>query len=322
MKSVTSATNKFAVIPSSAPRLKRKVNAAVAYLASLGSDTSRSSMGLKLNRVARLTGASSIYDCNWDAMTPEDILLILRMLETEGKAGSTINNYLAAMKGVAKASWLANQMSHEMMLRIKVIKERRYSRLPTGRALSYMESARFLDNIDRSTARGNRDYALAALFLGCGVRRAEATFAELDNYDPDEGTLRIIGKGNKERMVYLPDAAKDALNIWIDKYRGYAPGAIFCRILKNGTVVPSQAMDPRSVGAIMKKRMEDAAGQDKAKHFSTHDFRRTFATRLLADNVDIAIVQKLMGHANISTTASYDRRGEEEKKQVGRKVKL
>ena len=264
----------------------------------------------------------SIEDCNWDAMTPEDILLIMHKLEMEGKAGSTINNYLAAMKGVAKAAWLANQMPHETMLRIKVIKERKYSRLPAGRALSYMESARFLAAIDRSTAKGCRDYALGALFLGCGVRRSEATFAELDNYDPDEGMMRIIGKGNKERMIYLPEAAKAAVNEWIDKFRGYASGPLFCRIFRNGTIQTTKPMDPRSVGAIMKARMEEAAGTEKAKHFSTHDFRRTFATRLLSDNVDIAIVQKLMGHANISTTASYDRRGEEEKKQVGRKVRL
>ena len=302
---------------------KPKVNAALAYLSTLHSETSRISMGSKLQVVARMVGSTSIADCSWDQMQPEQVLLILQMLEKTGKTGATVNSYLAALKGVAKASWLAHQMPHEILLRIQAIKQRRYKRLPTGRSLSYEESAALLANIETFTPIGSRDYALAALFLGCGLRRAEAAEAKLENYDAEEGSLRIIGKGDKERIVYLPPPAMDAIGHWIRTFRGSAPGPIFCRVYKNGRVDPSAGIDPRSVGEIMKNRMIDAhGGKEPAAHFSTHDFRRTFATRLLSENVDITTVQKLMGHSNISTTAGYDRRGEDEKKRVSKNVRI
>lgn len=304
---------------------KPKVNAALAYLATLHSETSRISMGSKLRTVARMVGAASVLECDWDSMRPEQILLIIRMLEKEGKAGSTVNNYLAALKGVAHASWLAHQMDHETLLRIQAIKQRRFKRLPSGRSLTYRESSALLNGMDCSTAKGARDYAIAAVFLGCGLRRAEAAEALIENYIAAEGALRIIGKGDKERMVYLPDQAVDAVQTWIKSFRGSEPGPLFCRIYRNGRCEPSLGLDPRSIGQIMKDRMLDAAhvsGNVNAEHFSTHDFRRTYATRLLAENVDITTVQKLMGHANVSTTARYDRRGEEEKKRVSKKVKL
>ena len=97
------------------------------------------------------------------------------------------------------------------------------------------------------------------------------------------------------------------MDLWIDRWRGRERGYLFGRIYKNGRVSLSEPLDPSSVGRITRARME-SANHEKA---TAHDLRRTFATRLLANNVDIVTVKNMMGHANIATTAMYDRRGDD-----------
>ncbi len=108
------------------------VNAALAYLATLHSPTSRKSMASKLNMLARWAGYADLRACPWGELKTEHVLAFLAGQEKEGKAGSTSNCYLAAIKGVAKAAWLARSMSHEDYLRIESLKQRRFYRLPTG----------------------------------------------------------------------------------------------------------------------------------------------------------------------------------------------
>ena len=177
---------------------------------------------------------------------------------------------------------------------------------------------------------------MAMILLGCGLRRAEAAEARFENYQPDDASRVIVGKGNKERRVYLPEPAKAALDVWIDHWRGTEPGALFCRIRRESMVMPEHHITPVAVGLILKNYMDQVytltdlnAGQGAPRgklprqpHFSTHDLRRTFATRLLDDGVDLVTVQGMMGHANVSTTAKYDRRGEEARRRASKKVRI
>ena len=317
-----SPTNENALVADAPPP---PINAAYAYLATLHSKTSRITMQSKLHHVAEMVGCKSIADVRWDLMLPEQVLALITRLEAEGKKGSTVNSYLSALKGVAHAAWLARQMDHEVLLRIKAIKQVRYHRLPTGRSVTFRESAQLLRNFDLKTAVGARDHAAAALFLGCGIRRSECAECRMENYNDYDRSLKIIGKGNKERIVYLPNESAEALEFWVKRFRGTDKGPIFCRIFKGGHVAPGLSIDPRSIGKIMKERMEKVMDEDPTTmhlHFSTHDFRRTFATRLLSDNVDIVSVQKMMGHASVTTTAQYDRRADEERQRIAQKIRL
>ena len=125
-----------------------QVNAALAYLATLHSPQSRKSVASKLNVFARWTGAADLRDCRWGEMKTEHVLAFLAKQERDGISGSTSNCYLAALKGVAQAAWLARSMEHEDYLRIKSLKQRRFYRLPTGRALSFDESRNLLAGCD------------------------------------------------------------------------------------------------------------------------------------------------------------------------------
>lgn len=305
---------------------KRFVNPAVAYLQSLTSQNSRNTMASKLNVVARMTNAENLMKCDWSSLTPEAVLTVMTNLEGNGHSAATVNCYLSALKGVAKASWLSGLMDHETYLRIKEVKQRRFHRLPTGRSLTYSETSELVSNCNPESAAGARDRAILLLMIGCGLRRGEVPNLQLDALDLSTASLTLVGKGDKQRRVFLPDPVANALLVWIKQYRGFEKGCIFGRIYKNGRISLSSPMSARSVGDILAKHMlhvdstTDYSG-NKLKTTS-HDLRRTFATRLLDDNVDIVTVKNMMGHANVTTTAQYDRRGEDAQRNASKRVRI
>ncbi len=185
-----------------------------------------------------------------------------------------------------------------------------YEALPAGREISAGE-LRALFASCAGSASGARDAALLALLYGGGLRRAEAAAIELGHYDPATGALTVArGKGRKERLTYLSAGARAAVDAWID-VRGAAPGALLCPV--KGARVTLRAMSPRAIGLRVAYRARCAAG---VGHFTPHDCRRSFVSHLLDAGADIATVQRLVGHANVLTTARYDRRGEETKRRA------
>jgi integrase len=123
----------------------------------------------------------------------------------------------------------------------------------------------------------------------------------------------VRGKGNKTRVAYLRGGAAQALAAWI-AVRGTASdraGAtpIFTRIYKGGVVTPYR-LTPQAVLDVLRRR----AGRAGLRPFSPHDVRRTFIGDLLDARVDLATVQQMAGHAQVTTTARYDRRGERAKR--------
>lgn len=302
------------------------VNPAIAYLQSLTSNTSRVTMASKLNVVARMTNAEDLTKCDWSTLTADAVLSVMTALEANGHSSSTVNCYLSALKGVARAAWLAGQMSHEIFLRINAVKQRRFHRLPTGRSLSYAESSALLKSCDTATVMGARDRAILLLMIGCGLRRGEVPNLQLDALDLASASLTLVGKGDKERRVFLPEAVLQALTTWIRDFRGFEPGCIFGRIYKNGRISLTRPMTANAVGNILVRHMKsvDSPTDYSGKKVKTtsHDLRRTFATRLLDDNVDIVTVKNMMGHASVTTTAQYDRRGENAQKEAARRVRI
>jgi len=181
--------------------------------------------------------------------------------------------------------------------------------LPKGRSLETGEMRALFEACARDRGpSGRRDAALLAIAYGGGLRRTEIANLMLEHFNTDTGELKIIhGKGNKERNVYLPGAAKEAVVAWLAA-RGPEPGALFVPIAKGSKVI-IRKMSDQAIYNVLLKRQKAA----KIKAFSPHDMRRSFASDLLDAGGDVVTVQRLMGHSSPSTTAKYDRRGERTK---------
>lgn len=144
-----------------------------------------------------------------------------------------------------------------------------------------------------ASVRGPRDRAIVATMLYAGPRAAETRSLEWSAKEGD-AWLRILGKGNKERMVPLHTQARSALRDWAE----VAPGSrwIFPSPWDN-----ERQISPSAVQALLKK----IGASVGVPGLHPHALRHTFATRLLEQGADIRTVQELLGHANVSTTQIY-----------------
>jgi site-specific recombinase XerD len=154
-----------------------------------------------------------------------------------------------------------------------------------------------------------RDSSLLALLYGACLRRAEAVALYVDQVDPASGQVTARhGKGRKDRLAWLTNGALAAVGDWL-AVRGDEPGALLTPVNKGGCI------DLRGMtGQAVLYRLRARAGQAGVKRFSPHDLRRSYASDLLDAGADIVVVQGLIGHASVTTTARYDRRPEEAKR--------
>lgn len=146
-----------------------------------------------------------------------------------------------------------------------------------------------------------RDYCILVLFLNCGLRLAELCSLNLSSISSD-GTLRVIGKGNKERVVYLNSACLEAVNA----YLAVRPNDQIPVTEKNALFISRnrRRISPKTVQHIVKTYLEKSGlgGQG----FSTHKLRHTAATLMYQHgDVDIRVLKDILGHANLGTTQIY-----------------
>jgi integrase len=280
------------------------------YLAGL-KPTGRRSMLSKLSRVAALLGHTDALAVPWAELRFQHVAAVRAKLQDEGLAAATVNATLAGLKGVARAAFNLGLLSGEDLERIRSVKAVRGEKLLAGRALTREEVSGLLRAcVRRDGAGGARDAALIALMSAGGLRRAEVVALDRADYDADKGELVVRGKGGKERLLYVTGGAAKALADWLE-HRGDEEGALFQPVSKGGRVLRRRMTDQAVYNALVKR-----ARQAKVRRFSPHDLRRTFVSNLLDAGADVVTVQQLAGHANVQTTARYDRRGEEAKRRA------
>lgn len=147
-----------------------------------------------------------------------------------------------------------------------------------------------------------RDYAIITLFLNCGMRLSELVGINLKSIDFSEEKLTVIGKGNKERTIYLNKACMNSINEYLkvrphDKIKPASKDALFLSERR-------ERISNRTVQNVVKNELKKA-GLDITK-YSTHKLRHTAATLMYKyGNVDIRALQELLGHESISTTEIY-----------------
>lgn len=167
--------------------------------------------------------------------------------------------------------------------------------------LTLAESKALLQAVDGPSPQRERDYCMITLLLNCGMRLSELVGIKKSSIHWDEGSLTLLGKGNKERMVYLNDACLEAIRAYmavreeseVEKDRAY----LFLSRNK-------KPLTPRRVEQIVESALK-GAGLD-GKGYSPHKLRHTAATLMYQyGGVDIRVLKEVLGHVNLATTEIY-----------------
>jgi site-specific recombinase XerC len=184
----------------------------------------------------------------------------------------------------------------------------RERRLP--RDLNIEMASRLLELPDTSTERGRRDSALLEMIYGLGLRLAEVVGLDLGDVNLDDGRVKVLGKGNKERILPLAGCAEQALRdyleqrlepvVWQDLIDGVIRGDNRKRPVFEGR--PGRRIARRTVQSRVEKYATELAG---LAGVSPHTLRHSFATHLLDGGAGIRVVQELLGHRHLSTTQIY-----------------
>lgn len=175
-------------------------------------------------------------------------------------------------------------------------------RLP--KVISIDEVVHFIETPDTGTVLGTRDRAIIELLYATGCRVSEIAGINLDDIDFNRATLRVRGKGRKERFVPFGSKAKEALTAYLD-----ARGSLLAEAPEHkrdrkvlflnyqGTRITT-----RSIGRLIEKYVKECA---LAQNISPHSLRHSVATHLLSAGADLRAIQELLGHARLSTTQIY-----------------
>ena len=285
-------------------------NPCLLYLATLGSG-SRPTMLSSLRRVSvRFFAGVPPGAVPWCELRHAHMHAIRSWL-AEQYAPATANRILCALRGILKHAFRLGLMGDLDYRRAIDVPRVRGFRLPAGRALSAGELRALFVECNRHTLLGIRNAAALAILYGCGLRRDELVGLGLEGWQAELGAIRVHGKGNKERLVYPPPGARMALARWLES-RGLEPGPLFLPTKNRGRELVFKRM---SHSALLKS-LNVIAHRAGVPPFTPHDVRRTFVGDMLDAGADLATVQALAGHANPTTTARYDRRGERTKAEA------
>jgi integrase/recombinase XerD len=177
--------------------------------------------------------------------------------------------------------------------------------------LNELQIEQLIEAVDQNVALGRRDRAMIELLYASGLRISELTGARLENFNPDEGILRVTGKGNKTRLVPVGRKACAALGVYLAEERP--------KLVKRRTgseIFLSSRGSKLTTARVWQivKSVSRRAGL--AKNVYPHLLRHSFATHLLGNGADLRIIQEMLGHADISTTQIYTHVARERLKQL------
>ena len=209
-----------------------------------------------------------------------------------------LNNTSRARKVATIRSFYKYLTNKAKLLEVNPVQDLDSPRLKKSlpKYLNLEESLELLDSVDGKNF--SRDYCILALFLHCGLRISE--LVGLNKTDVRGDQLRVLGKGNKERMLYLNDACQRALENWLterDSLTLVDQNALFV------TLQNRRRISTAAVHKLVKKHLA-AAGLDSSQ-YSSHKLRHTAATLMLQNGVDVRTLQEVLGHDHLNTTQIY-----------------
>lgn len=265
-------------------------------------------MKLSRNLVPRDTALEeiSIMDIDLDfvkSVSLSDIYAFLSFLSRDKAQHSNSRSTGYGLNAASRARKIATIRSYYKYLynKEKLIDENPVQDLDSPkliktlpRYLSLDESVQLLSSVDG--ANKERDFCILTLFLNCGLRISELVALNISDISAD--SLRVFGKGGKERIVFLNDACVAAINDYLNIRKTIAANtpALFVSVRR-------ERISKSTVHNLVKKHIS-AAGLDSTK-YSAHKLRHTAATLMLQSGVDVRTLQELLGHEHLNTTQIY-----------------
>ena len=253
--------------------------------------------------------------CREHLVTPRELetpqlTAYLAELGERGFRVSSQRRRLSAVRGMLREMLEAGVLERDPTLGIDL---KRHPR-PLPRTLGRADVEALIDAIDATTLRGKRDRAMLELAYGCGLRVSELVGLKFSQVNLEAAVVVVIGKGDKERIVPLGGAARDALEAYLEVRRRAA-----AEDNSRGKRGAREAVSARPTAAIFVTRLGRAmtrqgffkalkgwaAGDPRLAWISPHTLRHCFATHLLEGGADLRAVQEMLGHSDISTTQIY-----------------
>mgnify|MGYP000735057863 FL=1 len=226
---------------------------------------------------------------NYLTITNHDVREYLKYLDSCNLKNSTISRRISTLRTFYNYLVDENIVENNVFHNVKNPKLEK--KLPNY--LNYNEMEELLESIDISTTEGLEKRLLIEMFYSTGCRVSEMINVKISDIDFTNKTIRIMGKGSKERIVYFGDYASKYLDNYLSKVK--CDKYLFTN--KKG-----EKLTINEVEQIVKDIMKHISIKT---HVTPHTLRHTFATHLLNNGADIKTVQELLGHANLSTTGIY-----------------
>jgi integrase/recombinase XerD len=251
--------------------------------------------------VKRFIDYLEVQEIRIHSVTTDDLQDFLGWIrEDQGIDFRTIAKIISALRSFYQFLMLERICSTNPATRLEIPKAQ--LKIPGVLALEDIE--KILEAIDISTPNGLRDRALFELIYSCGLRISEAVELTMDRVYLDQLLLRVVGKGDKERLVPLGEEAA----YWLQKYQDYGRQELsrqanpYFFLNHHGRQLSRKGMW---------KRFKEITGRTGVQA-KVHTLRHSFATHLLEGGADLRAVQELLGHADISTTQIYTHIDKEE----------
>ncbi len=246
---------------------------------------------IDLRRYAAFTGAKAADDIRRD-----DIVSFLSHLSSQGIAAPSVARCLSALRGFHKFLLIDGLAESDPTADLE--SPRGWKRLP--KSLSSRDVEALLDQPKTGSVLGMRDRAMLELLYATGLRVSELVGLRIRDLNLERGYLVVIGKGSKERLVPMGEAAMEAVHDYLERAR---PLLLKGRESEHLFISSKRKVITRQMFWERIKQYSRQAGIEQ--NISPHTLRHSFATHLLDNGADLRAVQAMLGHSDISTTQIY-----------------
>ena len=231
----------------------------------------------------------------WEEVTRDVVLNYLYSLKDTGKSEATIQRVLSTLRLFHQFLKREQRTTHDASLHIETPKKRQV--LPEVLSVSEVE---LLLDIKVTTPLESRTKAMLEVMYASGLRVSECVGLTLNDLHLDIGFIRLIGKGNKERIIPLGEVATEAVRDYLADSR-----QALMKTKQHQTLFVNHHGNPLSRQGFFKLIKQRAKAVGIKKDISPHKLRHSFATHLLEHGADLRAVQEMLGHSDISTTQIY-----------------